>query len=513
MKCSATRSKPFTAILFIALIALNPLSAAAQQIPFLNELFSRYEEFNRLYNEKRRAGANVAAIDALRKRGEEAFKRFDIRAILEIEGEALAVLQSKAWDDRQKFISSLTLETDRLVIEPNRELQVSLTRMFPADIDKVFASQPTVTFKIVAAKGEFAGRPLVMAEHLPVSETSTNASRKLLLPDGEYWLIAEVTAGNQKITELRRPLYAITDFSDSIAQLNKTIADIKSSSDAMVKAVAPLVTTPEFMLERLAQLNKTRGEVEINAISELDRVSDLLSALAKGQNPFAKERGEVERAYRAADGQLVPYRVYLPKSYDGATARPMVVMLHGALGDERYYFSGLFDPAVIKGEAERRGYILVGTNGRGRLPQYNGAGMEDAIEVIKAVTRDYRIDPSRIYVTGHSMGAAGAWLLAANRPEMFAAIAPVSGAPLAQNDLFTRLLERMKSIPVMVAHGGRDGIALPQNSRDVAAAAQKAGLKVTLIEVPDADHLSVLAATFPAILDFFDKNHKPATPQ
>jgi hypothetical protein len=58
-----------TIILFVALTALNPLSAAAQQIPFLNELLSRYEEFNRLYNEKRRAGANLAAIEALRKRG------------------------------------------------------------------------------------------------------------------------------------------------------------------------------------------------------------------------------------------------------------------------------------------------------------------------------------------------------------------------------------------------------------------------------------------------------------
>jgi hypothetical protein len=92
------------------------MTATAQQIPFLSELLSRYEQFNRLYTEKRRAGANVSAIEPLRKRGEDAFKRGNIAGILEAIAEAQAVLTGKKWDDREKFIASLTLETDRLVI-------------------------------------------------------------------------------------------------------------------------------------------------------------------------------------------------------------------------------------------------------------------------------------------------------------------------------------------------------------------------------------------------------------
>ena len=38
--------------------------------------------------------------------------------------------------------------------------------------------------------------------------------------------------------------------------------------------------------------------------------------------------------------------------------------------------------------------------------------------------------------------------------------------------------------------------------------AEKAGLKVSSLEVPDADHMSVVVSTFPAIMDFFDKNAK-----
>jgi pimeloyl-ACP methyl ester carboxylesterase len=502
------------AFLLVAIGALDQPGATAQQVPFLTDLFSRYAEFNRVYTEKRRAGANVSAIEALRKRVEEAFKRGDIPAILEVLGEAQVVVAGKKWDERQKFIASLTLETDRLVVEPNQMLQMSLTRMFPASIEKAFASPPTVTFQIVAGEaGSRSGeaqaapqltQPLPIAERLSIAETSSNAAHALLLRDGAYDVVARIEASGQKIAEIKRQVYAISNFSDSIAQMSNTIASIKKSSDTKVKALAPLIATPEFQLQRLSRLIRTRGEVELNPNQEIDRIEAELSALAKGQNPFARERGEVERAYQAPDGKLFPYRVYVPRSYDGASAMPLVVMLHGALGDERYYFSGLFDPAVIKGEADRRGYILVGVNGRGRF----GLSQEDVFEVINAVTRDYKIDPSRIYLTGHSTGGFGTWVVASSKPELFAAIAPVSGGAPAQGDALTALLAKLKGTPAMVVHGAQDGIAPVQGSRTMSAAAEKAGLKVSYLEVPDGDHLSVVASTFPAIMDFFEKNTK-----
>jgi predicted esterase len=484
----------------------------------LSELFSRYEEFNRLYSEKRKAGASLPAIEALRKRGEEAFRSGNIPGILEAISEGSALLQGRQWDERQKFLASLTVETDRLVIEPNQDLQVSLTRMYPADLDKAFPTSPTVSFEVVpvvkagggAPAAPPAPKPVVIAQRLTIAETSSNAARRMLLAEGVYWVVARIEAGGQVLAEIKRPLYAITDFSDSIRAFGRMAADIKSSNDPKVKAVASLVTTPEFQLQRLSPLNMTRGEDNLDPLQELSSVETSLSALAKGQNPFARERGELERAYQGSDGKLIPYRVYVPQSYDGTASRPLVVMLHGALGDERYYFSGLFDPAVIKGEAERRGYILVGVNGRGRFGGYSGLAIEDTYEAIKSVSRDYKIDASRVYLTGHSMGGYGAWLVAADKPGVFAALAAVSGGPPAQGEALAGLLQKVKDIPAMVAHGARDGIVMPERSRDVVSAAQKAGMKVTYVEVPEADHVSIVAATFPAILDFFEKNAKPA---
>ena len=508
--------KTLSAVLLLALAALllqRPVTA--QQVPFLSELFTRYAEFNRIYAEKRRSGVNVSAIEALRKRGEDAFKQGSIPGILEVMGEAQAIIAGRKWDERQRFIASLTVETDRLVIEPNQILQVSLTRMFPADVEKAFASvTPTVTFHIVSSEmGSRAEaqparqltQPLVIAERLAIAETSSNAALKLLLPDGAYDVVATIEARGQKIAEIKRAIYAISDFSDSITQMSRTIAGIRQSSDAKVKALAALVFTPEFQLQRLAQLNRTRGDIDLNPNNEIDLIEAELSSLAKGQNPFARERGEIERAYRAADGKLMPFRLYVPQSYDEASARPLVVMLHGALGDERYYLGGLFDPAVIKGEADRHGYILAGVNGGGRF----ALNPDDVFEVIKAVTRDYKIDAARIYLTGHSIGGFATWLIASSKPEVFAAIAPVSGGPPAQGDALAGLLAKLKGTPVMIVHGAQDGIAPVQLSRTMSAAAEKAGLKVSYLEVPDGDHLSVVTSTFPAIMDFFEKQTKP----
>jgi len=85
---------------------------------------------------------------------------------------------------------------------------------------------------------------------------------------------------------------------------------------------------------------------------EIDRIEAELSALAKRTESIWAERGEVERAYQAPTQALSVSGVCARKLRGREVRRRLVVMLHGALGDERYYFSGLFDPAVIKGEAD-----------------------------------------------------------------------------------------------------------------------------------------------------------------
>ncbi|HWX41353.1 MAG TPA: prolyl oligopeptidase family serine peptidase [Blastocatellia bacterium] len=502
--------KVATSIGLFGLAALCSVKAPAQQIPYLTELLARDEAVNRLLAEKHRAGANLSGFEPIRLRAEAAFKSGNLPGVLETLGEAISALEGKPWDERRKFESSLSLEINRTVIEPNQELQVNLVRMFAADEGKALKAAPTVTIEAapVDSGSGAPGKRVTLAEHLMVGQSTTIANQKLRLPDGAYNVTATVEAGGEKIAVLRKALYAVGDFSERIENLKASAAQIKNSADARVKAIAGLVATPEFQIQRLVVLNQNGDGGAIDAMAELDRIEAALRALLKGDDPFAADRGEVERAYRSADGQLVPYRVFLPTKYDGKSPLPLIVALHGALGDEQSYFSGLYDPATIKGELERRGYIMAAPNGRSRMSTYTGPGDDDVMQVIRSVTAYYKVDASRIYLTGHSLGGFGTWLIAASHADLFAAIAPVSGGAPVPPGAVPALLAKLKDVLVVVVHGAKDGIVPPDNSRRMVASAKQAGLKVTYIEVPDADHISVVGPSFPSILDFFDKASK-----
>ncbi|HET9529807.1 MAG TPA: prolyl oligopeptidase family serine peptidase, partial [Blastocatellia bacterium] len=498
----------------LILILLNGQAAHAQQVPFLQEFFSRAGQVYKLYNAQLKKGANLGAFDSLRKRAEDAFRKGSIPSIIELLGEGQALLEGRPWDEKQRFLSSLTIETDRAVIEPNQELQVSLVRIYPTAPEKALGASPTVTFEVVPepatreSNGPVAASPVLIARRLPVADVATGAGRRLLLADGTYWVVATIEVEGKKVGQAKRAVYAVGDFSNQVASFARRIDALKRSTDPKVKSVSAHISTPEFQLHRLAALSKSLGEDEVNAIGEIDRIETTLAALEKGADPFASERGELERAYTTSDGKLVPYRVYIPRSYDGKTIRPLVILLHGVLGDEKYYFSDMFDAETIRVEAERRGYILAGTNGRGRFGNTGATAQEDTFEVIKAVTGSYKIDSARIYLTGHSMGGLGTWLTAWSKPEVFAAIAPVSSGLPGQGDPLMSILSKLKSVPVLVVAGGRDGLVPPERSKDSVAAAKKAGLEVSYLEIPEADHVTIVGASFSAVLDFFEKHSK-----
>jgi predicted peptidase len=126
------------------------------------------------------------------------------------------------------------------------------------------------------------------------------------------------------------------------------------------------------------------------------------------------------------------------------------------------------------------------------------------MEVLKNVRQQYRIDESRIYLMGNSMGAIGTWKIAPKYPEIWAAIATISGQ--GQPDT----LARIKHVPEYVVHGDNDPTVNVEGSRRMVAKARELGIEVTYVEVPGGTHGSVVAPSFPGIFDFFDKHRKRA---
>jgi predicted peptidase len=116
--------------------------------------------------------------------------------------------------------------------------------------------------------------------------------------------------------------------------------------------------------------------------------------------------------------------------------------------------------------------------------------------------QNYKIDPARIYLLGYSMGAIGTWSLGAKHPDVWAALAPVSGL----GDVTS--VGRMKQIPEIVVHGDADTTINVENSRTMVAELKRQGVDFRYIEVPGGTHNNVLEPNLKAIFDFFDAHRK-----
>jgi predicted peptidase len=93
---------------------------------------------------------------------------------------------------------------------------------------------------------------------------------------------------------------------------------------------------------------------------------------------------------------------------------------------------------------------------------------------VKAVTdhliKTERIDTSRVYLTGLSMGGFGTWETAFEYPDTYAAIAPI------------------KHLPAWIFHGDKDGTVPVENSHNIHDALKKIGAPVKLTIYPGVGH-------------------------
>lgn len=229
---------------------------------------------------------------------------------------------------------------------------------------------------------------------------------------------------------------------------------------------------------------------------------EILDAVEEGRDPFAGKKGDFHRAYRSeVDRTLQPFRLFVPSSYDGSKPAPLVVALHGMGGSENSFFDG-YD-GLMKREAEKRGYFVVAPKGRGPASMYRGTAEKDVLDVIATVRRDYRIDGSRIYLMGHSMGGYGTWSIAMNHPDLFAALGPVAGGGAA-----VRAAD-IKHIPQFVVHGDKDKVVPVALSRRMVEAGRNAGATIEYVEVAGGGHVDIVVPNLGRMLDFFARQQRP----
>ncbi len=122
---------------------------------------------------------------------------------------------------------------------------------------------------------------------------------------------------------------------------------------------------------------------------------------------------------------------YVPASYTGEKAVPLVIVLHGFSEDP-------LCPAATCGWAEKaseEGFIVVAPDYINDL-SYDGSATQPILQVIAETQAAYHIDASRIYMTGFSMGGMNTITTGFANPDIFAAIAPMAGGNTVPDSYF-----------------------------------------------------------------------------
>lgn len=91
------------------------------------------------------------------------------------------------------------------------------------------------------------------------------------------------------------------------------------------------------------------------------------------------------------------------------------------------------------------------------------------LALLDEVSSTSPVDPSRVYVTGLSMGGYGTWALACAAPDRFAAIAPICGGGTYLAAL------QLGNVPIWTIHGDADEVVPVSESRIMVEAVRRAG--------------------------------------
>jgi len=102
-----------------------------------------------------------------------------------------------------------------------------------------------------------------------------------------------------------------------------------------------------------------------------------------------------------------------------------------------------------------------------------------------------RIDASRVYLTGLSMGGFGTWSVGLRYPERFAAIVPVCGGgdPIRVMLVDSAKSQAIRTLPVWAFHGAKDPVVRVSESERMVGVLREFGAReVKLTVYPEAGH-------------------------
>jgi len=196
----------------------------------------------------------------------------------------------------------------------------------------------------------------------------------------------------------------------------KVNEDLIADVDVFAKAGKWLMEFPQGF---------TNPQSITNFLLVLDQGLERGHQLQNGQSPWVMEKGrKVLGYYSPLDGSVQPMGVTIPDGYDASKPDRLYVWLHGRSAGltEASFINGFKNAPQFPSTSYTAdvGQLTLDCYGRGNNANHQ-AGEVDIFESIAAMQRRFKIDPDRLVLRGFSLGGAGAWHIALQYPDRWAA--------------------------------------------------------------------------------------------
>jgi phospholipase/carboxylesterase len=310
-------------------------------------------------------------------------------------------------------------------------------------------------------------------------------------------LAEELAPGAEAV---REPLSALekVEWPDDLKFMRERLADVGRQTVDLVTAFVEAARAPDNPID------------SFRALRRFARVQETLYPLAPVFKPVSRwflapaRRDDDTLVARLREGALRDdevrvgvlhasnerdarggFSVYVPESWDGETAMPLVVALHGGSGHGRdFLWSWLAD-------ARSRGVLLMAPTARDRT--WSIMGLEDIDadgikQMVESVAARYPVDRSRVLLTGMSDGGTYSLLCGLRDAETpFTHLAPACGVRhpfLLAGDGLAHAAGR----PIYMIHGALDWMFPLSTAHIGRDALQEAGARLVYREIEDLSH-------------------------
>jgi predicted esterase len=152
--------------------------------------------------------------------------------------------------------------------------------------------------------------------------------------------------------------------------------------------------------------------------------------LKTGKTYAAEKTGKFSIRYPAPGGDAFENVVEVPAEYNPARRWPLRVQLHGGIGRPGPQAAppgrpiAQHAPNRIPGEPQ----IYIYPSGWADQQWWDAEQVANIVRVVNDVKRKYNVDESRVYLTGISDGATGAYYIAMREPTLWSAVLALNGS-------------------------------------------------------------------------------------